>query len=35
MTSKSKKLYIDKLDHKVNKDNNAYYCTIKIKSANL
>ena len=31
MTSISKKVYIDKLDDIVNKYNNMYYRTIKIK----
>ena len=32
MTSISKNMYIDKLDNIVNKYNNTYYRTIKIKS---
>ena len=31
MTSISKNVYIDKLDDIVNKDNNAYHRTVKIK----
>ena len=31
MTSISKNVYIDKLDDIVNKYNNTYHCTIKIK----
>ena len=31
MTSISKNLYIDKLDHTVNKYNNTYHTTIKMK----
>ena len=31
MTSVSKNVYIDKLDYKVNKDNNTHHKTIKIK----
>ena len=32
MTSASKAVYIDKLDETVNKQNNAYHSTIKIKA---
>ena len=35
MTSISKNQYIDKLDHLVNKYNNAYYSTIKKKSVDV
>ena len=35
MTSKSKSVYIDKLDEIVNKHNNTYHTTIKIKAADV
>ena len=35
MTSVSKKMYIDKLDNIVNKYNNTYHSTTKMKSVNL
>ena len=35
MTSASKKVYIDKLDDVVNKYNNTYHSTIKMKPANV
>ena len=35
MTSISKNVYIDKLDNIVNKDNNTYHSTIKIKPADV
>ena len=35
MTSISKRLYIDKLDDIVNKYNNAYHSTIKLKSVDV
>ena len=35
MTSKSKSVYIDKLDEIVNKHNNTYHSTIKIKVADV
>ena len=35
MTSVSKNVYIDKLDDVVNKYNNAYLSTIKIKLVNV
>ena len=35
MTSITKNVYIDKLDDIVNKYNNAYHRTIKIKSVNV
>ena len=35
MTSVSKKVYIDQLDDIVDKDNNTYHSTIKMKSADV
>ena len=35
MTPKSKSVYIDKLDEIVNKHNNTYHITIKIKAADV
>ena len=35
MTSVSKNLYIDKLDDIVNKDNNTYHSTVKIKTVDI
>ena len=35
MTSISKNVYIDKLDHIVNKYNNTYHSTIKMKPADV
>ena len=35
MTSVSKNIYIDKLDDIVNKYNNAYHSTIKMKLVNV
>ena len=35
MTSISKRLYIDKLDDIVNKYNNAYHSTIKLKPVDV
>ena len=35
MTPKSKSVYIDKLDEIVNKHNNTYHSTIKIKAADV
>ena len=35
MTSISKRLYIDKLDDIVNKFNNAYHSTIKLKPVDV
>ena len=35
MTSISKNMYIDKLDHIVNKYNNAYHRTIKVKPVDV
>ena len=35
MTSISKKVYVDKLDEIVNKYNNTYHGTIKIKPVNV
>ena len=35
MTSVSKNVYVDKLDDAVNKYNNAYLSTIKIKLVNV
>ena len=35
MTSLSKNVYIEKLDHKGNKYNNTYHSTIKMKPINL
>ena len=35
MTSVSKNVYIDKLDDIVNKYNNTYHSTIKIKPADV
>ena len=35
MTSISKNLYVDKLDDIVNKYNNTYHCTIKIKPVDV
>ena len=35
MTSISKNLYIDKLDDIVNKNNNTYHSTTKMKPANV
>ena len=35
MTSVSKKMYVDKLDNIVNKYNNTYHSTTKMKSVDL
>ena len=35
MTPKSKSVYIDKLDEIVNKHNNTYHSTIKIKAGDV
>ena len=35
MTSVSKKVYIDQLDDIVDKDNNTYHSTIKMKPADV
>ena len=35
MTSVSKNVYIDRLDDIVDKHNNTYHCTIKIKPADI
>ena len=35
ITSTSKNMYVDKLDDIVNKYNNAYYSTMKMKAADL
>ena len=35
MTAVSKNVYIDKLDHIVNKHNNVYHKTIKMKPVDI